>query len=138
MPAETVSSAAKFVLTTYRVTSKSGLSSALTLRSRKDDQDKIEIETADGTVRTLLEPAKPRITLSSSAAQNVLESGLKMDIKIAVDKNGSVPSDSVSVTQSEGILPATVAEINTQVSSWLFSAAPADSLIDFKYSIEKK
>ena len=90
----------------------------------------------DGTPRTLLEPAEPKIILSKEAADSI-DSTKHLTITFTVTKDGTVPVSSVKI--SPDILKSLVTmEIREQISRWRFQSAATSGQAQFSYTIKKQ
>lgn len=96
---------------------------------------KSQLAMADGSVRTLIEPAQPVINISEENAA-LIDSSRNVTINFEITESGNV--------QNVNIVPAAIIplpvqnEIIAQIKHWRFEAASYTSSAKFQYSIIKK
>ena len=126
----------KIAATTYTHNAGNGVSSQVAAQTGASADGKISMQMTDGSERTLLEPAKPVITLSEAAAA-LIDTTKAVQLTFTVAANGSVPLGDVRITPSS-LLPTLVQqEIAAQISRWRFSQAATAAQARFDYVIRK-
>jgi hypothetical protein len=97
----------------------------------------VSIALEDGSVRKLLDPAKPVLFLSEEA-ESLIDSTKQVRIVILILANGNVPLSSITF-EPAAVLPVLVqSEIRSQIASWRFEAASSNGQAGFNYSINKR
>lgn len=118
----------------YSATSE-GAKTTSSMNTSKSSEGKLQIEMQDGSVRTLIEPLYPSISLSKEAS-DLIDIKVTVTISFRVNENGNVLQVSF---QNQSILPEKVRnEIEAQIMKWRFESAPYSSNAQFKYTIEKR
>lgn len=117
------------------VSSGNGISSNVNAKTGSSD-GKTALAMSDGSLRALLEPSEPKITLSPAAAA-LIDSRKDLTVTFTVSRSGSVSILSVKI--SPDILPSLVKqEISQQISRWRFASSSSEGIARFDYTIKKQ
>lgn len=117
--------------------STDGSKTTTSMKTAKTSQGTLQIEMQDGSMRSLLEPSRPAISLSKEAAETIDVTPITVDITFTVIENGNVSQ--VNFSGKAALLSSKVKdEITAQIKRWRFESASFTSIGMFKYTIDKK
>ncbi len=134
--ASTSSALEKISSAVYSAKSTNGVAASSTVKSSVAADGKITFLMDEGSTRTLLEPAKPIIELSSQAASTI-DTTKNLTVRFTVLPNGHVDLNSITVTPGAIISPVVQNEIAAQISGWRFNQDSSAATASFPYRIEK-
>ena len=97
----------------------------------------ISIAMTNGTVRRLLDPEKPVITISDENAK-LIDASRTVTITFKVLAAGNVPLSGIQIHPASTLAAAVQSEIKSQIAKWRFASDPSESMATFEYSIIKK
>ncbi len=113
-----------------------GITSTVEVSSTSSGNE-VSFALEDGSVRKLLDPAKPVLFLSEEG-EALIDSTKQVRIVVLILANGNVPLSSITFEPS-AVLPVLVqSEIRSQIASWRFEAASSNGQAGFNYSINKR
>ena len=106
------------------------------MNTSKSSNGKLQIQMNDGSMRTLIEPLYPSISLSKEASDSILEPKISVRINFRVNENGNVVK--VEFANQSMLTELVRTEITKQIMTWRFESASFTSVGIFTYIIEKK
>ena len=106
------------------------------MNTSKSSNGKLQIQMNDGSMRTLIEPLYPSISLSKEASDSILEPKISVKINFRVNENGNVVK--VEFANQSMLTELVRTEITKQIMTWRFESASFTSVGIFTYIIEKK
>lgn len=121
----------------YSANFGNGVTASSTVKSASAPNGKIALLMNDGSSRTLLEPAKPVITLSEAASATI-DTTKNLTVRFTVLANGHVDLNSIKITPGAIITSLVQNEISTQISTWRFNQDTSSATASFPYKIEKR
>ncbi len=98
---------------------------------------RIRIALTDGSLRTLLEPEKPVITISA-ANERYIDASREVSISFSIQPSGAVSPGSIRITPSSLLHQLVEDEIKAQIAKWRFQEAASSGQVSFKYNIIKR
>lgn len=114
-----------------------GLTSTVSVVSNSASSNGTTIQMRDGSMRKLLDPLKPVLTISPEN-EKLIDSSRLVTITFTVKAEGNVLPTSIQFTPS-GLLPLAVkSDLRVQIAKWRFEKALGDGQAEFKYSINKQ
>ncbi len=119
--------------------SQSNVSTVASLPSqglKKSSSSNISMVMDNLSVRELLEPSEPAITLSPAAAATV-DSSKNLSIKFVVSSQGIVKKTTIEISPKSAVSVIVQNEIAAAVSKWRFSSDTTDAAATFTYKIVK-
>lgn len=119
--------------------SQSNVSTVASLPSqglKKSSSSNISMVMDNLSVRELLEPSEPAITLSPAAASTV-DSSKNLSIKFVVSSQGIVKKTTIEISPKSAVSVIVQNEIAAAVSKWRFSSDTTDAAATFTYKIVK-
>ena len=94
----------------------------------------IAVKMTDGTVRMLVSPKEPILTLSGEGAELIKESK-RVVVSFSVNAAGAVVPDSMRITPSS--LPYKIdMELKNQIGQWKFGKASHGGAVSFIFTLE--
>ena len=119
--------------------SQSNVSTVASLPSqglKKGSSSNISMVMDNLSVRELLEPSEPSITLSPAAASTV-DSSKNLNIKFVVSSEGIVKKTTIEISPKSAVSVIVQNEIAAAVSKWRFSSDATEAAATFTYKIVK-
>jgi hypothetical protein len=117
--------------------SGNGITSTVSVVSEGSKTGGTAIKMSDGSMRKLLDPLRPVLTISEEN-EKLINSSRAVVIKFIVKADGNVLPTSINFTPS-GLLPFSVqSELRIQIAKWRFEKGAGDGQAEFKYSINKQ
>ena len=96
--------------------------------------DGIAVKMTDGTVRTLLSPKEPILTLSVESA-DLIKDSKRVVVSFSVNAAGTVVPDSMRITPSS--LPYKIdMELKKQIAQWRFAKAQHGGAVSFIFTLD--
>lgn len=117
-------------------TSTSFVDTEATVQTAASGNGKVSMVMDNGSSRVLLEPEKPIINLSETAAATI-DGSRKVSISFTVTESGNVPRGEIVITPESILAEIVRKEIRDQLSKWRFEAADYTSKATFEYKIVK-
>ncbi|HZK20307.1 MAG TPA: hypothetical protein VFC68_06250 [Treponemataceae bacterium] len=115
----------------------SNLTSTVSVVSSMSDATGTTVRMNDGSMRKLLDPSSPVLTIAKEN-EKLIASSHVITINFIVKADGNVLPTSVSFSPS-GLLPLPVqSDLRIQIARWRFEKGISDGQAEFKYSINKR
>lgn len=128
---------ANVVAATYSQAIGNGLSAETSVQRAKSSDGKFSLSLENGSARSLIDPAEPKITLSSEAGR-LIDGSREVRISFRIMAAGNVPASGISFHPASALPLEVQAEIREQISKWRFVPASSDGQANFDYSIIKR
>jgi len=114
-----------------------GITSTVSVASQSSKSGGTSLKMSDGSMRKLLDPLQPVLTISPEN-EKLINSSRSVTIKFIVKADGNVLPTSINFAPS-GLLPLPVqSELRIQIAKWRFEKGAGDGQAEFKYSINKQ
>lgn len=117
-------------------TSKTGDLTGQTKYQGAESASGTSIGLSNGVLRTLVQPASPRITLSEESAR-LIEGSITVKINFSVSASGNVSLSTITFSPASALPPSVQSEISQQISRWRFSEGESGTAT-LTYSIIKQ
>ncbi|OJF76711.1 MAG: hypothetical protein BKP49_06010 [Treponema sp. CETP13] len=115
----------------------SGVTSTVSVETNSGSSGGTSIKMSDGSMRKLLDPLKPVLTISPEN-EKLIDSSITVSIQFTVKADGNVLPTTIKFTPS-GLLPLAVqSDLGLQIAKWRFEKGSGDGQAEFNYSINKK
>lgn len=132
-----VANALSSIKSTSYSSSSNGIQSNSMMEASKANSGGTNIKMVDGSVRTLISPKEPIITIKAENS-NLIDSTVTVTINFTILESGNVPKGEISITPVS-LLPLVIRdEVSEQISKWIFEPAKFISNGKFEYTIIKK
>ncbi len=132
-----VANALSSIKSTSYSSSSNGIQSNSMMESSKTNSGGTNIKMVDGSVRTLISPKEPIITIKAENSV-LIDSTVTVTINFTILESGNVPKGEISITPVS-LLPLVIRdEVSEQISKWIFEPAKFISNGKFEYTIIKK
>lgn len=114
-----------------------GVASETSVKSAVSGNGKVLMEMSNGSSRALLDPEKPIIILSETAAATI-DGSRTVNIRFRVLESGNVPRGEIRITPESVLTDIVKREILDQISKWSFEPADYEAYAEFEYRIVKQ
>ena len=135
--AGTVGKLANVAAATYTQSIGNGLSAETSVQRAKSSDGKFLLSLENGSARSLIDPAEPKIMLSAEAGR-LIDGSREVRISFRIMAAGNVPASGISFHPASALPLEVQAEIREQISKWRFVPASSDGQANFDYSIIKR
>ncbi len=104
---------------TFSGNAANGVQSETSAKTKTSGSGNEAMEMSNGRFRALINPAKPVITLSASAAATI-DRTITVIIKFRVVEAGNVPRAEITITPESALHQLVRDDIRNQISTWIF------------------